>query len=161
AFMPHDLSVRPDPYKNSGVYNLDGGCFYPPKDYTKWGALIAAWASHVKARYPNAESTWQWELWNEPDIGYWHGTFADCAEFYDYAEASLRGVLPNASPGGPAVASAGSNFLKQFLAHCATGTNAVTGKTGPRLDMVSFHAKGGAATTAGHVQMNRGNQLRL
>ncbi len=161
AFMPHDLSVRPDPYKNTGVYALDGGAFYPPKDYAKWGALIGAWAAHVKTRYPNAESTWQWELWNEPDIGYWHGTFAEYAKMYDYTEASLHQVLPNAPLGGPAVASAGSAFLKQFLQHCASGINAVTGKTATRLDMVSFHAKGGVVISGGHVQMNLGNQLKL
>jgi xylan 1,4-beta-xylosidase len=161
AFMPHDLSVHPDPYKNSGVYALDGGCFYPPKDYAKWGALISTWASHVKARYPNAESTWQWELWNEPDIGYWHGTFAEYAKMFDYTEASLHQVLPNAPLGGPAVANARSGFLKQFLQHCASETNAVTGKTGTRLDAVTFHAKGGVAITGGHVQMDLGNQLQL
>jgi xylan 1,4-beta-xylosidase len=161
AFMPHDLSTRPDPYKNSDTYALDGGCFYPPKDYAKWGALITAWANHTKGRYPDAETSWQWELWNEPDIGYWHGTFADYAKLFDYTEASLHGSMPNASLGGPAVASAGSAFLKQFLQHCATGTNAVTGKVGTRLDMISFHAKGGVAITGGHVQMNLGNQLRL
>src|SRR6185503_2623360 len=34
-------------------------------------------------------------------------------------------------------------------------------QTGTRLDMVSFHAKGGVAITGGHVQMNLGNQMRL
>lgn len=53
------------------------------------------------------------------------------------------------------------HFLARFLEHCATGTNAVTGRTGTRLDRVSFHAKGGVRTTDGHVQMDLGNQLRL
>ena len=57
---------------------LDGGCFYPPTDYDKWGALVKAWATHVKERYPDAESNWQWELWNEPDIDYWQGTSPWC-----------------------------------------------------------------------------------
>ena len=52
-------------------------------------------------------------------------------------------VLPNAPLGGPAVASATGTFLTQFLQHCATGANAVSGETGARLDLVSFHAKGG------------------
>ena len=56
---------------------------------------------------------------------------------------------------------AGGGFLRQFLQHCATGTNAVTGNTGTRLDLVSFHAKGGVAITDGHVQMDLGTQLRL
>src|SRR5262245_11877002 len=157
AFMPQALSTRPNPYRNSDTYALDGGCFYPPRDYAKWGALIRAWATHVQSRYPGAENSWQWELWNEPDIGYWHGTFDEFARLYDYTESALHAVMPNASLGGPSVASAGS-FFTQFLQHCATGTNAVSGQTGTRLDMVSFHAKGGVAIATNHVQMNLGNQ---
>ena len=40
GFMPRDLSSRPEPYRNSGTYQLDGGCFYPPKDYGKWQSLV-------------------------------------------------------------------------------------------------------------------------
>jgi xylan 1,4-beta-xylosidase len=160
GFMPHDLSVHPDPYQNSGIYTLDGGCFYPPTDYTKWGSLISAWAAHSNARYPKVSSDWLWELWNEPDIGYWHGTPAEYDTLFDFTEASLHQVLPTATLGGPAVAGVGA-FLTQFLAHCATGTNAVSGAAGTRLDMISFHAKGGVAMVGGHVEMNLGNQLAL
>jgi xylan 1,4-beta-xylosidase len=161
AFMPHDLATDPDPYQNSGIYTLDGHCFNPPKDFTKWGNLIRAWATHTKDRYANAETNWQWELWNEPDIGYWHGTPAQYLMLYDYTEAALHQVFPGASLGGPAVAGPGSALFTQFLQHCATGVNAVTGAIGTRLDMISFHAKGGAAIAAGHVELNLGNQLRL
>jgi xylan 1,4-beta-xylosidase len=161
GFMPQALSTMPDPYRNSDPYTLDGGCFYPPNDYGKWAALVSEWAAHVKGRYPDAESTWQWELWNEPDIPYWQGTFEEFARLYDFTEAALHSVLPDASLGGPAVAGVSSLFLRDFLEHCATGTNAVTGETGTRLDMVSFHAKGSVSITNGHVQMNLGNQLRL
>lgn len=169
AFMPQAMTSAAAnvPYQNTGVYNLDGACFYPPKDFTKWGALIRAWATHVAARYPNAEQNWQWELWNEPDIGYWHtaagaqGTEADYAKLYDYTEAALHAVLPSARLGGPAVAGAGSAFLAQFLQHCASGTNAVSGAAGTRLDLITFHAKGGVTMVSGHVEMDLGNQLRL
>jgi xylan 1,4-beta-xylosidase len=161
GFMPKALSTRPDPYENSDTYALDGGCFYPPTDYDKWASLVTEWATHVKERYPGAESTWQWELWNEPDLPYWVGTFEEYARLYDYTEAALHSVFPEASLGGPAVAGVASTFLRDFLEHCATGTNAVTGETGTRLDMVSFHAKGGVAISDGHLQMNLGNQLRL
>ena len=160
GFMPQALSTRPDPYRNSGTYVLDGGCFYPPKDYSKWGELIAAWAAHVEQRYPLAESDWQWELWNEPDIDYWRATFEEYARLYDYTEAALHKVLPRASLGGPAATSRDGAFLEQFLEHCATGANAVTGQTGTRLDLVSFHAKGGVTLVDNHVQMDLGNQLR-
>ncbi|HEX7507664.1 MAG TPA: beta-xylosidase [Polyangia bacterium] len=163
AFMPQALSVAPAnvPYQNTDTYTLDGGCFYPPKDYDKWAALIGEWASHAKGRYPDMENSWQWELWNEPDIWYWQGAAADYFKLYDYTEAALHQVLPSASLGGPAVASPGSALFARFLQHCATGTNTVTGATGTRLDMVSFHAKGGTAIIDGHVEMNMGNQLRL
>ena len=161
GFMPEALSTQPAPYQNSGPYVLDGGCFYPPRDYEKWGALVQAWATHVKERYPGAASSFQWELWNEPDIGYWQGTFEEYAQLYDYTEAALHAVFPDASLGGPAVAGAASYYLPQFLEHCASGTNAVSGARGTRLDMVSFHAKGGAGIVNGHVQLDLGNQLRL
>jgi len=70
-------------------------------------------------------------------------------------------VLPAASLGGPAVAAVGSGFLKQFLEHCATGTNAITGAAGTRLDLVTFHAKGGVAISGEHVEMDLGHQLLL
>ena len=161
GFMPEALSTHPTPYQNSSTTALDGGCFYPPTDYTKWADLITAWAMHASGRYPDVAARWLWELWNEPDIGYWNGTAADYAKLYDYTEAALHAALPGAVLGGPAVAGAGSSFLPQFLKHCATGTNAVTGAVGTRLDLVTFHAKGGVGIVGGNVEMDLGNQLRL
>jgi xylan 1,4-beta-xylosidase len=161
GFMPEALSTHPTPYRNSSTTTLDGGCFYPPTDYTKWADLIRAWATHADGRYPDVAANWLWELWNEPDFPYWNGTFDEYAKLYDYTEAALHEAIPGAPLGGPAVAGAGSSFLRQFLQHCATGTNAVTGGTGTRLDLVTFHAKGGVAVTGGYVEMNLGNQLRL
>ena len=159
--MPAALSTHPTPYQNSSAAMLDGGCFYPPTDYAKWASLIHEWALHANERYPNVAASWLWELWNEPDIGYWNGTFDEYAKLYDYTESALHEVIPDAPLGGPAVAAVGSGFLKQFLEHCATGTNAVTGATGTRLDLVTFHAKGGVAISEGHVQMDLGHQLVL
>jgi xylan 1,4-beta-xylosidase len=163
AFMPQAMTTAPATvsYQNTGIYTLDGACFYPPKDFTKWAALVGQWATHAKGRYPNVESSWQWELWNEPDIGYWHGTSAQYSTLYDYTESALHQVMPNAPLGGPAASSPASPLFVQFLQHCATGTNAVSGKTGTRLDMISFHAKGGSAIVNGNVEMNLGNQLAL
>jgi xylan 1,4-beta-xylosidase len=161
GFMPEALSTHPSPYRNTSTIALNGGCFYPPTDDAKWGNLVRAWAAHASARYPDVAAGWLWELWNEPDSAYWHGTFDEYATLYDHTEAALHAVLPDAPLGGPAVIEAGGDFLRQFLAHCATGTNAVTGATGTRLDLVTFHAKGGVAVAGDHVQMDLGNQLRL
>jgi xylan 1,4-beta-xylosidase len=161
GFMPEALSTHPTPYQNSSTTALDGGCFYPPTDYTKWADLINTWAMHANARYPNVAASWLWELWNEPDVGYWNGTVDDYAELYDYTESALHAAIPGAALGGPAVAGAGSSFLAKFLQHCANGTNAVTGQTGTRLDLVTFHAKGGVAIAGTNVEMDLGNQLRI
>jgi xylan 1,4-beta-xylosidase len=161
GFMPKALSTRPDPYENSETYRLDGGCYYPPRDYERWAELVSSVATHVKERYPEAASNFEWELWNEPDIPYWNGTFEEFTKLYDYTEAALHAVLPSASLGGPAVAAVADPFFSDFLEHCATGTNAVTGERGTRLDMVSFHAKGGIGITDGHVRMYLGNQLNV
>ncbi len=160
GFMPRDLSSRPEPYRNSDTYKLDGGCFYPPRDYEKWAELIREWARHSAARYKNVEESWLWELWNEPDIAYWHGTPEEYCKLFDHTENALHEVLPGARLGGPHTAGAG-RFLRNFLEHCASGTNHVTEQTGTRLDYIGFHAKGGVSLHEGHVRMNLGNQLRL
>lgn len=161
AFMPQALSSHPTPYRNASTISVNGGCFYPPTDYTKWADLIRTWATHTDGRYPNVAASWLWELWNEPDSAYWHGSFDEYAKLYDYTEAALHEVLPNAQLGGPAVIYPGGDFLTQFLRHCATDTNAVTGSAGTRLDLVTFHAKGGTAVVGDHVELDLGNQLRL
>ena len=161
AFMPQALSPHPTPYQNSSTYASDSGSFYPPNDYANWGDLISTWAGHLNSRYPHVAQSWLWELWNEPDLSYFHGTAAEYEKLYDYTEAALHQAIPTAQLGGPAVASSGSSLLGSFLQHCANGTNAVTGKTGTRLDLVSFHAKGGATIVSGHVEMNMGHQLSL
>ncbi|MBN1818572.1 MAG: hypothetical protein JW828_14510 [Sedimentisphaerales bacterium] len=160
GFMPKDLSSRPEPYRNSDTYKLDGGCFYPPNDYEKWAELIRTWARHSKQRYPDVEQTWLWELWNEPNIAYFHGTLQDYIKLYDSTERALHEVLPKAMLGGPHTAGVGGDYLRGFLTHCARGVNAVTGKKGTRLDYIGFHAKGGVRLSDGHVQMNLGNQLK-
>ncbi len=161
GFMPEALSSHPTPYVNSSTISLNGGCFYPPTDYTKWANLIRAWTLHANASHPDVAARWLWELWNEPDSGYWHGTFDDYAKLYDYAESALHEVLPDAALGGPAVIDPNGSFLPQFLDHCANGSNAVTGDRGTRLDLVTFHAKGGVSAAGDHVEMDLGNQLRL
>jgi xylan 1,4-beta-xylosidase len=159
--MPEALSTHPKPYRNATTLALNGGCFYPPTDHEKWAALVRTWATHVSGRYPDVPGNWLWELWNEPDSSYWHGSFDDYAKLYDYTESALHEAIPDAALGGPAVIDPAGDFLKQFLQHCSSGTNAVTASTGTRLDLVTFHAKGGTSVSGDQVQMNLGNQLRL
>ncbi len=158
GFMPQALSSHPDPYRpdwkpgdNFNQYYL--GWAYPPKDYAKWGELVRQWVLHEVAKYGRAEvESWYWEVWNEPDIAYWHGTPEEYDQLYDYAAKAVKQALPTARVGGPA--STGPNgakaaaFLRQFLEHCAT--------TGVPLDFISYHAKGQPAVIDGHVRMGVG-----
>ena len=71
------------------------------------------------------------------------------------ARCRKRGLAGRKLPADP-----GGRFLTNFLAHCAHGTNYVTGKTGSPLDFISFHAKGSPTFTDSHVRMGMRNQLR-
>jgi xylan 1,4-beta-xylosidase len=166
GFMPEALSTHPEPYRHRFP---DGSVFtgwsYPPKDYDKWAALITAWTRHLRERYGDASETkWLWEVWNEPDIDYWHGTPEEYDKLYDVTAAAIQKVLPNAKIGGPEVTGVGpgrsENFLRQFLEHCAHGENAATGGTGAPLAFISFHPKGSPQFVDGHVRMDIGHQLR-
>ncbi len=166
GFMPEVLSTHPQPYQHSFP---DGQVFtgwsYPPNDYAKWAALVAAWTAHLRARYGDAEvNTWLWEVWNEPDIDYWHGTPQEYDKLYDVTAAAIQKVLPKAKIGGPEATGVtpgkSEDFLRQFLEHCAHGTNAATGQTGAPLAFISFHPKGSPKSVDGHVRMDVGHQLR-
>ena len=166
GFMPEALSSHRQNYPHNPPQNqrapVEGGQSYPPKDYAKWGELAHQWAKHCVEKYGRGEvEKWYWEVWNEPNISYWHGSRADYFKLYDYAVDGVRRALPTARVGGPETAGgAGGGFLRDFLEHCSRGTNFVTGKTGSPLDFVSFHAKGSPVFTNGHVRMGIANQFR-
>jgi xylan 1,4-beta-xylosidase len=161
GFMPQALSVKPDPYKptwtpgaRNDQYSI--GWSYPPKDYAKWGELVYQWVKHSVEKYGRAEvESWYWEVWNEPDISYWHGTPEEYDKLYDEAAAGLKKALPTAKIGGPATTSPrnarAAEYLRQFLAHCAEKKTS--------LDFITYHAKGQPRVVGDHVQMGLGNEL--
>ncbi len=163
GFMPKALSSKPEPYQPTwipGAQNRDYsiGWSYPPNDYKKWGELSYQWVKHAVEKYGKAEvESWYWEVWNEPDISYWHGTPEEYNKLYDYAAAGVKRALPSAKIGGPATTGPASAkaaaFLKQFLEHCDHGTNSATGGTGTPLDFITYHAKGRPTVVDGHVRM--------
>ncbi len=174
GFMPEALSVKPQPYRHDWdigkTYNsIYTGWAHPPRDYAKWSELIFQWVRHSVEKYGRAEvESWWWELWNEPDIGYWQGTPEEYFKLYDYTADAVKRALPTAKIGGPHVTGPlgerTQKFLRDFLEHCSRGKNAATGKTGTPLDYIGFHAKGAPrVVTQGadnHVRMGISNQLR-
>jgi len=170
GFMPKALSTKPEPYQHNWAAGVQGrplftGWAYPPTDYAKWGELVYQWARHTVQRYGmNEVRTWSWEVWNEPDIGYWQGTPEEFQKLYDYAADGLKRALPEAKIGGPEVTGPNGartqQMLKDFIEHCLRGVNNATGKTGAPLDFVTFHAKGAPRVFEGHVRMGISNQLK-
>ena len=151
GFMPEDLAAdlpdRHEPYQvHYPKSTVSGKSNNPPKDYKKWGELVRVVTAHLVQRYgKEAVLQWYFEVWNEPDIDYWHATPEEYWKLYDYAVAGVRAALPEAKVGGPASTSPGrpkaNLFLKNFLEHVNSGKSAATGGSIP-MDFISFHAKG-------------------
>jgi len=168
GFMPEDLAAdlpdRHEPYQvhypNS---TISGKSNNPPKDYKRWEELVRVVTAHLVERYGREEvQQWYFEVWNEPDIDYWHTTPEEYWKLYDYAVAGVRAALPEARVGGPASTSPGrpkaNLFLKNFLEHVNSGKSAATGGPIP-LDFISFHAKGFPKIENGVVTMGINREL--
>ncbi len=160
GFTPQALSTHPDPYvpiwsPGAPFDKYYVGWSYPPKDYDKWSNLISTWVRHCVDRYGKAAvESWYWEVWNEPDIAYFHGTPEDYDKLYDATAAALKRALSTAKVGGPATTGPSANgrsgnYLRQFLDHCQTA--------GTPLDFISYHAKGSPRVVEGHVRMGISN----
>ncbi|MGD0482043.1 MAG: beta-xylosidase [Terracidiphilus sp.] len=168
GFMPKDLAATVpgiSAYQlHYPAHTMGGASNNPPKDYKMWGELVRRYTVHLVERYGRARvSTWYFEVWNEPDIDYWHGTPAEYFKLYDYAVAGVRAALPGAKVGGPAstgpASARASAFLESFLEHCLHDKSAADGKPVP-LDFISFHPKGSPSMVDGHVRMGLSRELQ-
>ena len=171
GFMPEALSSKPQPYQHkwkpgapySDIYT---GWAYPPKNYEKWAELVYQWVKHCVDKYGKTEvEKWYWELWNEPNIGYWQGTQEEYNKLYDYTADAVKRALPTSTFGGPHTTGPSwpkaETFLRAFLDHVVKGKNYVTGKIGTPIDFIAFHAKGNPTLQGDSiVLMNLGTQLR-
>ncbi len=168
GFMPRDLAAslpnRHEPYQvHFPASTVSGASNNPPKDYARWQELCRVLTAHLVERYGRDEVLrWYFEVWNEPDIDYWHSTPEDYFRLYDYAVAGVRAALPGARVGGPATTSPRSDkaraFLRSFLTHVQAGHSAATGGVIP-LDFISFHAKGSPTIQGSTVTMGLNREL--
>jgi xylan 1,4-beta-xylosidase len=168
GFMPEALTTGPPPYRHSfsveKTSDIFTGWAYPPKDYARFAELVHQWVRHSIERYGRDQvETWLWEVWNEPNIGYWKGTPEEYHKLYDYSVDAVKRALPSARVGGPHSTGPGNEkareFLRAFLEHCVRGKNYATGATGAPLDFIGFHAKGRPEVVDGHVRMGISSQL--
>jgi xylan 1,4-beta-xylosidase len=158
GFMPKDLTSGTNEYQVHYPGRTTAGSVQaPPKDYAKWQELVRVVTAHLVQRY-GAQTVRQWyfEVWNEPDIDYWHGTPQQYWELYDRAVAGVRAALPGAKVGGPATTGPGAQkaaaFLDGFLTHVAAAH--------VPLDFISFHAKGQPRIQDDEVVMGLAKELK-
>jgi xylan 1,4-beta-xylosidase len=142
SFMPKLLAARLDyhPFWYKPIVS-------PPADYSKWNAMITAFAQHLIDRYGIDEvASWYFEVWNEPNIDFWTGRPAQQTyfELYDNTARTLKAVNSRLRVGGPATAQ--SAWVADIIAH-------TTADKVP-LDFVSTHAYGNdtAMDIVGHPQ---------
>src|SRR5580698_11319374 len=164
GFMPKDLATGTEPYQvHFPGRTTSGSVQSPPKDYARWEELIRTVTAHLVERY-GRETVLQWyfEIWNEPNIDYWHATPQEYWKLYDYSVAGVRAALPGAKVGGPASTGPGNanayKFLDDFLQHVNSGKSAANGKPVP-LDFISFHVKGQPHINEGHVRMGLDKEM--
>ena len=168
-------------WKPGAQYNdIYTGWTYAPRDYRKWEELCYRVTRHFVEKYGRSEvESWWFELWNEPDIGYWSGSVGPAGgrdnplgpqkaqtrreefeKLYDFTVEGVRRALTTARIGGPEVTGGAQGMLRSFLQHTTTGVNFATGKVGTPLDLITFHAKGSPTFVDGRVRMGVANQLR-
>ncbi len=141
SFMPRDLASDPA----ATVFEY-GAIISPPRDWDRWGVLIARLTAHLVDRYGAEEvRTWGFEVWNEANLEvFWTGTEADYLRLYDVAAAAVKDVDARLPVGGPATAAAG--WITSFLDHVI--------ETGAPLDFLTTH-------TYGNLPLDVGEALRV
>jgi xylan 1,4-beta-xylosidase len=90
-----------------------------PRDFAKWDAMIQAFAKHLVERYGIDEvASWYFEVWNEPNIGFWAGFPPQKTywELYDHTALALKAVDKRLRIGGPSTAQAA--WVGEFIRHC-------------------------------------------
>jgi xylan 1,4-beta-xylosidase len=91
----------------------------PPKNMAQWGELVGALARHCVDRYGIREvATWNFEVWNEPNIIFWAGTKPEYFELYRQSATALKAVDRRLRVGGPSTAQAA--WVGDLLDFCSS-----------------------------------------
>lgn len=80
----------------------------PPNNYDDWHQMVQATTRALVDRYGIDEvRSWNFEVWNEPDIIFWKGTQAEYFELHMRSVEAVKSVDASLRIGGPAT----SNFV--------------------------------------------------
>jgi L-iduronidase len=140
ALVRHGLKPFFELMGNVGGYFTD---YTDEAQAAAWRRLVCDLALHLIARYGQREvRSWLFETWNEPDVGFWQQSDEAFCTYYDACAAGLHDADPVLRLGGPGTCRDLSSTLKAFLAHCDTGTHALTGEEAAVPAFLSVHVKG-------------------
>jgi xylan 1,4-beta-xylosidase len=90
----------------------------PPSSMAQWGELVGALGKHCVDRYGiNEVASWNFEVWNEPNIGFWSGTKPEYFELFRQSATALKNVDKQLRVGGPSTAQAA--WVGDLLAYCS------------------------------------------
>jgi len=115
SFMPQKMAA--DPKKIFGFWYKPN--VSPPSSYALWDDMLDAFARHLIERYGIDEvAQWYFEVWNEPNIGFWGGEPYQPTyyELYDHSARALKRVNERLRVGGPSTAQAA--WAGDFIKHC-------------------------------------------
>jgi len=108
SFMPELLASGTET-----VFHYEGN-ITPPANSTAWASVITQFVTHLVDRYGVEEvRDWPFEIWNEPNCGFWTGTQQDYFDFYQVTVAAIKSVDPLLKVGGPATCQ--SQWISEFL----------------------------------------------
>ncbi len=128
----------------SSPSDLAYGQASPPEDMNEWKTFIEAMSDNLADRY-GAETVDQWQFrvgtetaWNAR----FNGTEEQHNSFYDHTVAAIESRFPNAQigPSNYVVINDTSVYQRgwtDFIEHCASGINHVSGSVGTRYDFTS------------------------
>ena len=124
----------------------------PPAEWGEWTRLVRAFLNAIMERFGLTEVTrWWFEVWNEPNMPFWAGSFDQYLDFY---RVTSEVVVASGYPirlGGPVIAYLPGNgpvLIKRFLAFLAATPAA-------RCDFISFHRKGSWSSEEGEPDLAR------
>lgn len=118
--------------------------FEREEDYRLWHAFVVDLVTALEKRYGTETlKGWYFESFNEPDVPeyFWKQGIPALLNYWDASSEAVKAVNAEFRFGGPGTAHVLSREFKAVLAHCASGTNAMTGERGAVLDFISVHAK--------------------
>jgi len=126
-----ELSFMPEAFATSAntIFAYRGNLSVPRK-WNDWHDMVQAFTRHCVQRYGLAEvSGWKFEVWNEPNIGFWAGTQAEYFEMFRQSASAIKSVSDRLQVGGPASAQLG--WIPDLIHYCA--------ESGVPLDFISSH----------------------